>query len=195
MPKPTNVVHGKYTIRAMQMKGEWQARAYLTDAKQGAGEVASASAGSEQEVIDSIRRSLDARDQEFASARRLDERMGFHVPSQDEYSAALEVTSFSKPQVAMLKAHAAAGDDGMTATALAHAGGYPDHSTANAQYGNAGRRLSDALRVDPPRSSSRDEDLPTGLIGYWIAAKEYEDGMGRWVMYPELRRALEELWS
>ena len=122
--------------------------------------------------------------------RRYDAAMKFHVPSTEDYAAALPRTRFNAAQLAMLSAHADAGGRGLTATELARAAGYDRASSANLHYGKAGRLLAQSLAVDISPSNSR-VDLPTAVIGHWLETPG-EDSIGRWIMYPELVQAIKK---
>lgn len=183
-PSPTiSVTHGRYTIRARSTADGWQARAFLTGARQGWGQQAEAFAPSQQAVLAEIQGLLDAMDRDRRDQRRHDGDMDFHVPGQAEYAAALAVAVFNKPQQAMLGAHAKAGKSGLTAAEIAAAGGYSDHSSGNLHYGKAGRSLAERLGIDVPLGRDG-KPLPTAVLGRWLPAES------RWVMYPELRKAL-----
>jgi hypothetical protein len=190
MQKPTTITYGRHLIKVMKVGDMWQARAYLSGAKQRAGEAARAAGDSEDDAIANIKRELDNKGRKLVAARRLDERMGFHVPSRDEYVEAIRAASFTKQQSAMLKAHMKSGEAGLTAGEIARLGGYANYSAANIQYGKTGRRLSEAMGIELPRSNISGEELPTAVIAYWIPAEEIGQESGRWVMYPELREAV-----
>jgi hypothetical protein len=191
--KATTVNFRQYTIKAMPVRDAWEARAFLSKAKQGSGIVAQASAPDEKQVLDEIRQKLDARDSDAKAARRFEESMNFHVPSEAEYAIALGIADLHKAQRDMLRAHARADEQLMTASELARSGGYSDFSTANLHYGKAGRLLADAMSIRVPQSGSRETDFPTGVIALWIPEKNTPGLEGRWKMHPELRSAIVEL--
>lgn len=190
MRKATTVHFRQYTIKAAPVRDAWEARAYLSKAKQGSGVVAEASAPDEQQILDEIRQKLNAQDSDAKAARRLEERMNFYVPSEAEYATALGIADLNEAHRNMLKAHARADDQIMTASELARSGGYSDFSTANLQYGKAGRLLAEAMSIDTPKTGTRETDLPTGVIAFWIPENNIPGLKGRWKMYPELREAI-----
>lgn len=187
----TTVTHGRYTIRAMQISGTWKSRAFLTIAPSGTGHVAEATGDTMEAVILAARNAVDARERGFREARRYDEWMDFHIPSPQEYAGVIGIAGLGKAQMQILEAHAMAGDEGLTATELARAGGYVDASSANLHYGKAGRLIAEAIGVDVPIFESTQQEGPTGVLAFWRPTPGDPDGIGRWVMYPELRAALE----
>lgn len=193
MKRPVVVQYGRYLIKAMQTGDDWTTYAYLRKAKQGSGVVSKASAASEPEVLCMIKQQLDDIEAAYRAARVYDEQMDFHVPSTDEYSVALGIADFTKPQIEMLKAHALSGERGMTSGELARSGGYADFSTANLQYGLAGKNLAEALGIELPRSKITGEILATAVIGAWKPAENASENVGRWQMYKGLIVAIEKL--
>ena len=188
--RPIRLEAGRYDIRAMAVGGGWKATAHLRRARQGAGVIASATADTEDAVVSAIRAMLQARDVGLAAQRREEVRMGFTVPAPGEFQDALAVVVLSPAQRAMLTAHAASGEAGLTATGLARAAGYAGYEGANMHYGKLGRALADLMNVAPPQSLIRGQDLWTGVLAVWVPGPRDDDGAGRWVMYPELRQAL-----
>jgi hypothetical protein len=185
--KAESIQHGRYTIRAMSVGNGWKAAAYLTAAMtKGGSWVAEEDGTSFDSVVQKIRVSLDARERSLHEARTPGPY--FAVPNEQEYMEGLSYARFTPAQVEMLKAHAKAGDDGLTAGQIGRAGGYADFSSANLHYGKAGRLLSEVLHLTIPISPGREEPMPTGILAWWDAPEEGANG--RWIMYPQLRRAV-----
>ena len=184
---PTVINHGRYTIRAMRMGDTCKARAFLKDARQGSGDVGEADADSIDAAIKAVRNKLDERDRAMRQGRRRDDYMKFDVPTADEYAIALRIVSLGEAQRRMLFAHAKAGDEGMNATELANAGGWPDFSSGNLHYGKAGRLMAESLGIRIPLYTARDDENPTAVLAFWRPTPEDPHSIGRWVMYPELR--------
>lgn len=118
--------------------------------------------------------------------------MQFHVPTVEEFSEALPHVKLTKAQLAILKAHAATGDVGMTAADLAQAGDYADYSTTNLHYGKVGRALADEIGIALPIYKSSGRDGPTGVLATWQPTPNDPDSIGRWVMHRELRASIAE---
>lgn len=191
MKTPTVIEYDKYTLRAGMMSGVWTARAFYKSPSRTKGIVMEVTGESEEAVLIDLKNKLDELRARLLAARRRDEAMKFDVPSCEEYAMALQLTQFSDAQLAMLKAHAAAGDSGMTAGELASAGGYADFSSANLHYGKCGRAIAETLSIVPPESNLRDSDVPTVVLA--AAGEARPKGEFVWVMYPELRRAIEAI--
>ena len=190
--RPIRLETGRYDIRAMAVGGGWRANAHLRNARKGGVVVARATAETEAAVIAAIRADLTARDAALVAQRQEQPDMGFTVPAAGEYADALAVVTVTPAQRAMLTAHAASGDAGLTATALARAAGYAGYEGANMHYGKLGRAVADVLGMAPPQSQIRDEDLWTGVMAAWVPTPEDAEAAGRWVMYPALREALSD---
>ncbi|WP_410219160.1 hypothetical protein [Paracoccus sp. (in: a-proteobacteria)] len=141
-----------------------------------------------------IAAALDERDRELRAQWRLDERTGFLVPTTGECELAIQMASLGGSQLMMLKAHAAAGDAGMSALQLAQAGGYADFSSANMHHGKGGRKLAEQMHAKLPESQVRaGEDVPTTAIATWLPTPGDPHNTGRWIMHPELREAVSRL--
>ncbi len=187
MDKPVETRHGPYTIKAGVLHGTATARAFVTGGK--AGLVAQADADSIEDAIATLKRDLDGRAATERSHRRHDPASGFDVPTAKEYLQALQVVKPHDAHLVMLRAHALAGDAGLTAGQLATDAGYQSLSAANLQYGVLGRQIAESIGCDLPASSLRkDADVATGVLAR--AGTPRESGSFVWVMHPELREAV-----
>lgn len=180
-----------HSIKAGQLPGQsaFLARAFAKAGKPGAPILAEAQGPSAEAAIEAVKAKLDALDAARRTARRIHPATGLAVPSAEEYESALRQVALSEAQIAMLKAHAAAGEAGLTAGALARAAGYPNFETANSIYGKAGRAIGDHLNLPAPQSTTREGDVATMLLAYGGPAAP-DTGHFVWVMYPELREAV-----
>ena len=183
--------HGRYLIRAALLGGRPTARAFLAEAKQGSGIVAERTGDTLDAAIDALVADLDARSRERRQGRRRIAEPDMSVPTREEYAEALSAVRLTDGQWAMLRAHAMAGECGMTAGELARAAGWRNLGSANMQYGLAGRAIADYLGIDlPPRRTAPAEEVATrALAGAGVARP---DGSFVWVMHPELAAAVRE---
>lgn len=188
---PTQISYGKYIIKVGKLSNRWTARAFHHPPTSSRGIAAEAVGESSDQAVIAVKERLDAIAGAHRAARRYDERSGFDVPSAEEYAAALAHASLAAAQIAMLKAHAAAGEIGLAAGELAHAAGYTDYSSANVHYGKCGRLLAEVMNVRVPDSELHDNGVPTGVLAWEGATRP--NGEFVWVMYPELRQAVEEV--
>ena len=189
--KAGSVVHGRHTIRVLEISGEWKARAFLTDAPKGKGFAAEGTAGTRDAAVAEVAGLLDERDRALRERRRLDEGSGYAVPATEEFERALITADPSAQERAMLTAHAGAGASGLTAGEIAAAGGYADLSSGNLLYGKLARRLAERIGAPiPPSRTRRGDDLPTLVIAAWHPVEQEAGSSGRWVMYPEMREAV-----
>lgn len=187
--KVVEATHGPFLMKAAAMKGRARALAYRRPPTGFRGPLAEAEGATPEAALEALRERLDRREADRRAARREDGR-GWAVPTQEEYAEALAHASLSDTQLAMLAAHAEAGDDGMTATEIARAGGYRSYETANVQYGKAGREIGAAIGVNSPRSATREgEEVFTGVLAHGGAPRA-DSGRFVWIMQPELRAAV-----
>jgi len=112
------------------------------------------------------------------------------VPSAAKYQAALVRlldAGIPPSHLAMLKAHRAAGQRGLTATQLGKAAGYRKDpgASANLQYGTFARRLAGELGVDP--------STHVAVIETWDHDVRNKRGHLLFPMRPQLAQALESL--
>lgn len=190
MMQVTETLHGRYLIKSGYLRGQWTVRAFLAKVRQPGGIVAEKRDVSETAAIAALVAHLDDKDHERRLAGRVVEG-GLRLPGEAEFAEALRSVALSDAQIRMLKAHARAGDRGLTAGELAHAGGYADYSTANMIYGRAGRVVGDALGIAAPPAETREGDVPTALLA--SAGPRRANGYFVWVMHVELRRAVERV--
>lgn len=91
----------------------------------------------------------------------------------------------------MLKAHYQADEYTLTATELATAAGYDNYSLANLQYGTLGKLLGAHLPIEPEQ---KEDGTPIWTTILAEGDPEQLEGEHyRWIMRPELVRALKEL--
>ena len=189
MPKISNIEKPRYVVKVGEMSGRWIARAFSKG--RGEGMIGEAFGASADEAVAALERRMGEEEAARAAARRFDERLGFAVPSREEYGAALGVARLSAKQLEMLRAHARAGEAGLTAEEIARAGGYASFETANALYGKAGRVIGETIGVTAPASTAREgHDVQTGILASPGPRRPASDQFV-WVMHPELREAVE----
>lgn len=115
-------------------------------------------------------------------------------PSVDEAVKALNrvLAKASHGQRAMLRAHAQAPQQRITATQLADAACYASYSAANLQYGLLGAMLFAEMPEDLPRRNNG-----TPIMTCAIASGEDQRGAGEeqwvWKMRPHIQQGLKEL--
>ena len=90
----------------------------------------------------------------------------------------------------MLRAHAAAGDEGLTARQLATAADYKDHSAANLHYGKLAYAVAEILGMDAFLAQYQSDKR--GAITLLGEAGPERNGADVWVIRPELAQALDQ---
>jgi hypothetical protein len=172
----------RHTIKSMKVGGEWNARAFRR--KTAAGDIQIGS--TEQEAILAVKASLDA--------ARLEQRASRGpggIPTAAEYRTAMAAVSMTDEMRAMLNAHLWASDHILTATELAHAGGYDSYTSANSQYGTLARRIAEELEWEPPIV----DGTQTWTLALATGADEGEPterAEWRWKLRPEVVEALQD---
>lgn len=189
MAKVQEFEHGKYLIKSGKIGEEWVARAFHKPPSRTKGLVAEAKGNSLGTAVDAVKTKLEDERTDRERCRRWDEQAQFAVPLRSEYITAIQQTKLSTSQIAMLKAHAASGDLGLTAGELARAGGYANYETANSLYGKCGRAVAEYLGIEAPLAIKRAGDVATGVLA-WSGAPRHDTDHFVWVMYPELREAV-----
>ncbi|MAP15329.1 hypothetical protein [uncultured Sulfitobacter sp.] len=187
--KIEEALYGKYRLVAGKLGEKFVARAFHNRSSNGRGVIAEVEGASSLEAISALKDALKARDNSRAQARRYIERLDFHVPTTEEFVEALRAVGPKPAEWDMLGAHARAGESGLNPLQIAKAGGYNTVSNANALYGKLGRKLEDHLAVTAPNASTRDGDVPTGILAIYEADPRGSDVMV-WIMHPELREAV-----
>ncbi len=177
---------GNYLIRAGRLNGDFIARAFPATGSRSQGLIAEASGTSEADAIEALKESLRARSATRTETRRWDDRSDSAVPSKEEFIEALRQMKLTDAQSAMLKAHAVAGDDGMTLAALTRASGYKSEDTAMKALKRAGSLVGDFLGVEIRSSAEKDPKDAREVLGYCIEAET----ASVWVMHDELRHAV-----
>jgi hypothetical protein len=81
----------------------------------------------------------------------------------------------------------------MTATELADVAGYPNHSSANLNYGKLARYLAEILSFTPTEKHRNGEPAWWTTISTGIGADPDADKHFQFVMRPELLQALREM--
>lgn len=178
---------GNYRIRAGRLSGNFVARAFPKPGSNSQGLMAEASGGSEEEAIDALKELLNDREAQRTAARRWEERSRISVPSSDEYIEAIRQTNLSANQRSMLKAHAIAGESGLTQAALMKAGGYKSKDTAIKVFARAGSLMGDFLGVEAPSDGDESRDGPARVLGF---RQEVADVSDVWILHEELRHAI-----
>lgn len=179
---------GKYRIRAGRLSGNFVARAFPKISSNSQGLMAEAAGASEEEAIEALKERLRERDAQRTAARRWEQRTGISVPSKEEYIEALRQTQLSAAQLAMLKAQAIAGENGMTHGALTSAAGYSSRATAVKVLARAGTVVADFLGVDYQAGGKHNQSDPTRVLGF--PKDPDEETQPIWIMHEELRQAV-----
>lgn len=185
MQTPVTLRHGSYTIKAGTLAGKAVARAFVTGGKPGV--IAEKTGDDVDAAVASLKADLDARAADEAAHRRRDAELAFDVPTEAEFARALAIVKPHDGHWRMLRAHALAGDRGLTAGEIAFDAGYHGHGAANLQLGLVGREIAEALRIDLPKFHRRDGDASIGVLATPAPPR---DGQPVWVMHPELRMAV-----
>ena len=152
--------------------------------------MAEAGGASEEEAISALKAVLSERLAERTAARRWESRSEISVPTREEFSDALGQTSLSAAQYAMLKAHAIAGEKGLTIISLMNAGGYRTKETAQKVFSRAGALIADFLRVEISELSESTPNDALRIIGFKQERDEAADVPPLLVMHEELRTAV-----
>ena len=150
---------------------------------------AEAEGDSYQAAVAALKSMIEARDVQRKSVRRWDENASVSVPNEDEYIEALFQTSLSRPQIAMLRAHSFARDEGMTLDQLARAAGYKSRDTAGKVFRKAGDIIADYLGIDVDEDALPDRDGAAMILAFKYI--QGEDVPTVWIMHPELRDAVQ----
>lgn len=179
---------GNYLIRAGRLNGDFIARAFPAAGSRSQGVIAEASGTSESDAIETLKESLRIRGAQRTEARRWEERSDIPIPSQAEFSEALCHMKLTDAQLAMLKAHAFAGDNGMTLAALTRASGYKSEDTAMKALKRAGSHIASFLGVESLSDASDDQRDVRNILGYCIDGDAETASV--WVMHDELRHAV-----
>lgn len=179
---------GNYLIRAGRLNGDFIARAFPATGSRSQGLIAEASGTSEADAIEALKESLRARSANRTEARRWDERSDSAIPSKEEFIEALRQMKLTDSQLAMLKALAVAGDDGMTLAASTRASGYKSQDTAMKALKRAGSLVGDFLGVEPRSGAATDPKDAREVLGYLIEGESETASV--WVMHDELRHAV-----
>ena len=191
MAVPINQTHGRYALKAGKLGGQFVARAFLAGAKTGAGMVAEAQGATADAALADLITQLDQRDSDLRGARRHMAEVPVDIPSPAEFTQALAAVAVTPGQRAMLKAHAIAGDKGLSANELADAAGYAQHESANLHYGKLGKMIAVYLGIDLPPSATRKGDtVATYMLATGIGTVADRDF--RWIIHPELAAAVNE---
>jgi len=180
--------HDKYQIKAGQLGGVFVARAFPKPPTKAQGLIAEAEGDTEEAAIAALRAKIEARDVQRKAVRRWDEHTEVSVPNEEEFVEALRQTPLSRPQIAMLKAHAFARDEGLTMSQMARAAGYRSRGTAARVFRKAGDLIADYLGIEVGEEASRDSEGAALLLAFKDI--QGEDVPTVWVMHQELRDAI-----
>jgi lambda repressor-like predicted transcriptional regulator len=181
--------HNKYLIKAGRLGGTYVARAFPKPPSKAQGVFAEAEGDSYQAAVAALKSVIEARDIQREAVRRWDENASVSVPNEEEYVEALYQTSLSRPQIAMLKAHSFARDEGMTLDQLARAAGYKSRETAGKVFRKAGDIIADYLGIDVTEDAVPGRDGATLILAFQYI--QGEDVPTVWIMHPELRDAVQ----
>ncbi len=197
-PPPPSVQtddHGQFVLKAMQMKGQKvvTARAFRRDGPPGI--VAEAQGSTTDEALETLKGDLDASiaavaeetAREKASRRETSEGP---VPTTVEFRRVLESARVAPRHMEMLRAHAKAGDHGMTLGDLAHAAGYKDSGAAALQYGRLAWSIAEAL--DENAFLSRYKANKRGAIALLAVPGAERGDDPVWIIHPELASAVQK---
>jgi hypothetical protein len=116
-----------------------------------------------------------------------------HIGTTEEYLRALQAVSIGRHQEAMLRAHANAAEQLLTATELARAAGYDSYSTANAQYGRLAHEIAEFLEIEPKMIEYDGEPIWTNVLAQGDDREPIELGHLRLRLHREVLAALREL--
>jgi hypothetical protein len=115
-----------------------------------------------------------------------------HIGTAEEYRRAFRAVEVGDHHAAMLRAHANAPNQTLTATELARSAGYDSFSAANLHYGVLGYRIAGFLELPVPESPERKQPVWTSALADG-PDDAVPDGQWRWVMHPEVLKALRDL--
>ena len=183
--------YGNYLIKSGRLSGTYVARAFPKPPVKKKGLIAEASGKSEEAAIEALKIMIEERDAERTASRRWEVRSGLSVPTEAEFEEAIDQTSLSTAQIAMLVAHAVSGEAGLLPNAMASAAGYKSVETAEKTYKRAGTALAAYLGIDLDGGDTPTGDGPARLLAYRERLKDSDDAQV-WVMHPELRTAVLE---
>lgn len=179
---------GNYRIKAGRLKGNFIARAFPKSGSNSQGLMAEASGASESDAIAALKVMLGDRTAQRTAARRWELRSDISVPSKEEFIEALRQTNLTDAQLAMLKAQAIAGEEGLTKTDLMNAAGYKSQDTAIKVLAKAGALVVDFLGVELTSEDAADQQDATRVLGF--RQKTGQDERILWVMHEEMRHAV-----
>jgi hypothetical protein len=113
---------------------------------------------------------------------------------RDALLAVRDSSGISPLELAMLEAHYKSPSHTITSTQLAEKAQLSNYSIANLNYGKLAHRIADQLHYRPGDSSVEGAEHWWRTLAYGKdASPEMEIKHYRWVMRPELVRALEEM--
>jgi hypothetical protein len=181
--------HSRYQIKSGWLAGTFVARAFPKPPTNARGMIAEATGATEEAAIAALHAVIDAREVRRTEERRRDAQNGIDVPSVEEYVEAVRQITLSGPQCAMLTALSLAGDDGLTDARMANAAGYKSQSSANRSFVATGLLIAEYLSAEAEAGDTPDAADGAALLGF-RGAKAKEDGVGNWILHPELRQAV-----
>ena len=179
---------GNYLIKAGRLSGNFVARAFTSANGSSQGVIAEASGSSEADAIDTLKQILTARAVRRKEARRWELRSNISVPGKEEYFEAINQANLSDIQRSMLKAHALAGDTGLTVAELTKASGYKSSETARKAFARAGALIASYLDIKIVSEVDFAHNDPGFVLGF--REKHLDDAPEVWVMHKELREAV-----
>lgn len=183
---------GRYRMIAAVLAGIPTARAFLHNAPPRSGIVRETTGETLELALEKLAQALRDRDSAAITSRRIDPTHGFQILTSAEFSDALAAVKMAPADWAMLRAHATAGESGLTAEGLARAASWPDYETANLQYGKLAKRVGDLLSYNfnllPVAKGGKATATYILASGDWVGP----NGTFLWWMHPELIAAVQD---
>jgi hypothetical protein len=182
LSKRIDIEYRRYRIIASDIKGKPAAVAIQSNSR-----LFETSAATVQDAVQVIKKKIDDRIAQMARGRR-----ELYIATTPEYIEALRALRIGLHEHAMLRAHAQARSQTLTAGELAQAAGYSGYESANNHYGKLGRRIAEFLDLTVPIAEKRKQPIWTFSLADGVDQEEAAD-LWRWRMHPELVAALREL--
>lgn len=184
MPKSVEWEHGPYLLKAEGSPGQILARAFPRSPVAAQRPVAECRGRSVEDAMASLIAQIDARHDHGVSGPADD----VPVPPAGAYVDALRRVSLAEAELRLLRTHALAGDGGLSADALAQAGGHSAFEDILKTYERLGGAIGRALCV---------EDVVASRLSV-ILELPAEGAIKRdfvLTLHPELRQAVLDLTS
>jgi len=171
---------GRYRVIGGVINSKPKAVAYL-----GTRKILDCEGADVSEAIATVEAALNAREHSRQQKRREP-----HIGTVSDYEEAFERIKLGDHEYLMLRAHANAPQQTMTASEIAEAAGFDSYVSANSHYGKLAKKVGDASGLRPPVAGRKNELIYTFIL----ATGEREEGDDwRWTMHPEVLEALRTL--